>query len=169
MACPVEVVFDKFGCDTRTGLVYRACKDGPLVVWKPFLTINEEGYIVTYLRWEKKTYYVYAHRVVWAFAHESWPSGLIDHINGNRSDNRIANLRDVPAGANSKNKARYRTNISGVTGVSWCKARRKWRTKITSNYVTTLLGHFEDFDEAVRVRRKAEREKNFHPNHGRKK
>lgn len=169
MVCPVEVVFDKFKCDTRAGLVYRACKDGPLVVWKPFLTVDPKGYIYPYLRWKNKTYHIYAHRVVWAFAHGSWPTGFIDHVNGNRSDNRIENLRDVSSGTNGKNKAQNTRNVSGVTGVSWCKERRRWRAKITSDYETTILGHFEDFDEAVRVRREAEREKNFHPNHGRKK
>ncbi len=62
---------------------------------------------------------IYAHRAAWAYVHGMWPSMNIDHINGNRSDNRIANLRDVPQRVNNENKAAAsRRSSTGILGVS---------------------------------------------------
>ena len=63
-----------------------------------------------------KTYL--AHRVIWIMETGDWPSGMIDHINGNPSDNRISNLRDVTHSTNAQNQrysqARSKTGLLGV-------------------------------------------------------
>ena len=46
----------------------------------------------------------YAHRLAWLYCHKVWPKGEIDHINGNKQDNRIENLRDVTQQSNAQNK-----------------------------------------------------------------
>jgi len=89
----------------------------------------------------------YQHRVIWAMNHGSWPKNTIDHINGNRLDNRISNLRDVPHFFNMLNQNNAaKTNKCGVIGVR--KQRNKWRASIRINGRVTHLGIFEDLEDA---------------------
>lgn len=108
-----------------------------------------------------------AHRVIWLLATGAWPEDQIDHINGQRDDNRLCNLRAVTSSENSKNQAKYINNKSGVTGVLWHKGKRKWRAQIRSGGRETHLGYYEDFDDAVLAREAANKRFGFHPNHGR--
>lgn len=114
-----------------------------------------------------KTYL--AHRVIWALVHGAWPSAEVDHINGVRNDNRIANLRAVTRTENGRNVCRRKNNTSGVTGVSFDNERNKWCARIRVNYRVCMLGRFDTFDAAVAARRAAEQRYGFHENHGREK
>lgn len=69
-----------------------------------------------------------AHRLAWLYVNEVWPTGQIDHINGNRLDNRIANLRDVTPEVNSQNQ-RVARSASGLMGAYASKQRGKIRYK----------------------------------------
>lgn len=110
--------------------------------------------------------YVGAHRVIWKMMTGAEPD-QIDHINGDRSDNRWGNLRDVTPAENRNNAARPRRNTSGQVGVFWDKTRRRWMASIQSGYRIVYLGNFSSFDEAVAARKAAEPEHGFHPNNGR--
>lgn len=107
-----------------------------------------------------------AHRVAWAIYHGSWPTEEIDHINHVRTDNRICNLRPASREENCRNISRASNNSSGVTGVSWHKAGRKWLAVIVHKEEQHFLGLFTDFHDAVAARKTAERELGFHLNHG---
>lgn len=109
-----------------------------------------------------------AHRIIFAMKNGRWPRRQVDHINGNRSDNRFINLRLVDRSENLKNKTIYKNNKSGCTGVYWHKQHRKWCAQISVNRKNLLLGVFKDKDEAILVRKNAEKQHNFHKNHGRK-
>lgn len=63
------------------------------------------------------------HRLVWLYVYGSYPS-MIDHINGNRDDNRIGNLREVTNSQNQMNKSRQRNGRLGLKGVCWRKRGR---------------------------------------------
>lgn len=106
------------------------------------------------------------HRVAWAIYHGEWPDGEIDHINHNIRDNRIANLRLVDRLENMKNVSFRRDNKSGATGVWWRKDIGKWLAHIGAGPRRRNLGYFENFVDAVAARKKAERELNYHVNHG---
>jgi hypothetical protein len=108
-----------------------------------------------------------AHRVIWAMHNGSWPNGQIDHINGDRSDNRLENLRVVSNQGNSRNRKRRIDNVSGVTGVRWDKKGRKWGAQIMADNKRVSIGFYDDFAEAVAARKAAEAELNYHENHGR--
>lgn len=108
-----------------------------------------------------------AHRVAWAWYHGAEPVGQIDHINGNRSDNRICNLRDVTALDQRRNAARPSHNSSGAVGVSWNKQKRRWKAFIHEGNRNKHVGYFREFSDAVAARKDAERLLGFHPNHGR--
>lgn len=109
-----------------------------------------------------------AHQVIWAIFHGVWPDDFIDHINGIRSDNRIANLRVVTRAENAKNSRESARNKSGATGVGWHARDGVWAARIRVDGHLIHLGTFKDFDAAVAARKEAERRHGFHQNHGRK-
>jgi hypothetical protein len=111
--------------------------------------------------------FLLAHRVIWAMAHGEWPE-QVDHIDGNRLNNRLSNLRAATQAENSRNMARTRINSSGVSGVYWSTRDQRWRADINVGAnQRRCVGLFRDFEEAVAARRGAERRHGYHPNHGR--
>lgn len=84
-----------------------------------------------------------AHRVAWAIHVGAWPVDCIDHVNGDRSDNRIANLREATKAQNSMNQAGGRGGKSKLKGISWFSARNKWKAEIRYNGKRKFLGHFD--------------------------
>lgn len=92
----------------------------------------------------------YAHRVAWLMTHDAWPGEQIDHINGKRSDNRIANLRDVTHAENCQNKreALPTNKSSGLLGVSWCKVMKRYVAGIGVDGAHRKIGYFDDPTEA---------------------
>lgn len=126
-----------------------------------FTADNGSGYRVGKIDGVK----LHAHRVVWAMRYGDWPEE-IDHEDHDRSNNRIENLKDGSHTANLRNARRSKRNTSGVTGVTWDSLRGLWYASIKAGGRTKSLGRFTRFDSAVAARKAAEREYNFHPNHG---
>jgi len=87
----------------------------------------------------------------------------IDHINGVRADNRLCNLRSTCQTENMRNAKKYNTNTSGVTGVSYDKAKGKWHSYLSQE----SLGVFTDKIDAIYARYWAEQDAGYHENHGR--
>ena len=98
-----------------------------------------------------------AHRLAWLYIHGSWPNDQIDHINRNRSDNRIANLREVTNKQNGQNRSTQSSNTSGHPGVYWYKPYSKWRAQIMHNQKLIHLGYFATIEEALSARKAAEK------------
>lgn len=107
-----------------------------------------------------------AHRVAWLLHYGEWPKGDIDHLNGDPSDNRISNIRDVHHAENSRNQKRRKNNTSGVCGVIWREKSQKWYAYIRVNYMMISLGLFDNFDDAVSARAAANAEYGFTDRHG---
>lgn len=107
-----------------------------------------------------------AHRVAWLYVHGHWPSPCTDHINHDKQDNRISNLREVDDAENAKNKRTVPANTSGQMGVVWHKQRQKWQARIKIGRKLRSLGLFDDKEEAIRARKDAEWVYGFHENHG---
>jgi hypothetical protein len=97
-----------------------------------------------------------AHRVVWALFYGEAPDQQIDHINGNRLDNRIANLRLASNAQNSRNCRLSKNNTSGVTGISYHSKAKKWMAQIMLSRKNNYLGLFNTKEEAIAARKKAE-------------
>lgn len=110
-------------------------------------TTNGSGYVVV----KHNQVLYYGHHIAWYFEYGEIPK-FIDHINGNRSDNRICNLRLSSYKDNSKNLKIDKRNISGARGVTWNKQYKKWKVMLGSKYI----GWFSDIEEAISARRKAE-------------
>ena len=100
-----------------------------------------------------------AHRLVWLYVSGEWPGGQIDHVNGLKDDNRIANLRPATASENTFSRPLLKTNKSGVHGVEWNSRSKKWNVRIVVRGERKWLGSFTEF-EAAKLRR-ASAEKQF--------
>jgi HNH endonuclease len=97
-----------------------------------------------------------AHRLAWLYMNGKWPENDIDHINGDRADNRITNLRDVSVSVNLQNqKKAHIDSKSGLLGVT--KARNKWRAGITVNGKPMHLGYFSSKESAYEAYLSAKR------------
>ncbi|MCC6271167.1 MAG: AP2 domain-containing protein [Microbacteriaceae bacterium] len=107
-----------------------------------------------------------AHRVAWLILTGEFPADQIDHTDGNGLNNAANNLRSVSNAENCKNKRKYKSNASGVVGVSWNKRDCKYEAYIKINGRQIHLGYFESFEEAVAARKSAEIKYGFHENHG---
>jgi len=107
-----------------------------------------------------------AHRLAWLYVHGIFPEAEIDHINHNRSDNRLKNLRAVPSCENHKNRTISRRNSSGFNGVCWMKGFGKWASYIGVGGEKIMLGYFNELSDAVLARLKADIKYGYHKNHG---
>lgn len=108
-----------------------------------------------------------AHRAAFALYHGRWPTGQIDHIDHDGTNNRQDNLREVSKAENNRNRSKSSRNTSGHTGVHWCKQGRRWMAQIKINGRSTHIGGFYRIEDAVAARGAAEKAHGFHPNHGR--
>lgn len=144
------------GCEdryeiTQHGRVWSlpnvARKHGAWIV--PFTQISS-GYTAYNLTPETATRKTYLeHRLVWEFHNGPIPSGMeIDHINRDRSDNRLENLRVVSRCGNMKNKSFYSNNRSGYRGVVQ-RENGKFRSSIRHKKVLHRLGQYETSEEAA--------------------
>ena len=89
-------------------------------------------------------------RLIYMYHHGNMPE-IVDHINGNTSDNRIENLREATALGNNHNRSIAKNNKSGIKGVFFSNQMNKWKTQITINYKQIHLGYYDDKDLAELV------------------
>lgn len=106
--------------------------------------INSDGYVGISIK--NNTYR--AHRIIWMYVYGEFPSKDIDHINGNRSDNRLFNLRLASSSDNAKNRKITSKNTSGFKGVSYHKTKKKWCAQCQSNGKSHYLGQFDTAEKA---------------------
>lgn len=105
---------------------------------------DKSGYVV--IRVDRKLYR--AHRLAWLYVTGKWPKDQIDHINGDRSDNRFRNLREATGFQNRANSRKRKDNTSGYKGVHWRQDANKWRARIHSNGKCVYLGYFSSKEGA---------------------
>lgn len=132
-----------FSYDSNTGLITRklrvanCSKVGEIAGY-----INDHGYvIIKYLGDAYK-----AHRLAWLLHYKVWPEKDIDHIDGNKSNNSIINLRDVSRSTNILNTKHTSNNKSGYRGVSIHNG--KWRARLMLNGVSKIIGMYDTPEEA---------------------
>lgn len=114
--------------------------------------VNGAGYRV--LSVDGKKYL--AHRLAWLYVHGVWPKGDIDHINRDKLDNRLINLREATRTQNNVNSKVRSDNTSGYRGVTWHRGSQKWRVTVHLNKKQYQVGMFESLEEAVEAQKAAQ-------------
>ena len=110
-----------------------------------------------------------AQQLAWLMHYGEWPTGIVDHINRDKMDNRIANLRCVDRSHNAHNTGVRANNTSGMTGVRQTTKSRnplykpRWEAYIAVKGVRHQLGHFDTLEKAVAARKSAEERFNVRP------
>jgi|SRR5215472_13126201 len=100
----------------------------------------------------------YASRLAWFYMTKKWPSSLIDHKDGDSTNDRWDNLREATRTQNGRNRKISKNNTSGVIGVYWHKQLGKWAARATIDGRRQHIGFFDTLEEATAVRQRAERE-----------
>jgi hypothetical protein len=140
------------------------------VINKLVTSKNNRGY--KWLNIFGKMYLV--HRLAFLYMTGNHPTNEVDHINGDRTDNRWLNLRECDSSTNSRNQGIRKDCTSGVRGVNYNTAKssrslKRWVARISHQGERIMLGNFETFEEAVAARKKAEIDLGYHPNHAKRK
>ena len=131
---------------------------------RPAGAVNHAGYLQ--VRYADRDYLV--HRVIWSMEYGCEPKHQLDHIDGDSTNNRLENLRDVPHFENCRNASLRSDNTSGTTGISWSKRWKRWVVRLHILGKAKTIGSFREFDDAVIARDAAYTQNGFHPNHGRR-
>ena len=118
------------------------------------------GYVMKggYIMIEHNGKSISAHRWAWKIMTGSWPEAMIDHINGNPSDNRFCNLRAATQTQNAQNCKKPARNTSGYKGVCWDKGEKKWLAQMSVNGKTKKIGRFDCPEKAHAAYQKATKE-----------
>ena len=111
-------------------------------------TKKPDGYVAIAV--DKNIYL--AQRLAWLYEYGYFPENDIDHINRDKADNRIKNLREVSRQCNARNCGNIKSNTSGIKGVYWFKRLKKWEVRITIDQKNIFLGLFSDYSDAVCAR-----------------
>lgn len=120
---------------------------------------NIAGYVTKrgYVRINIDRHTIEAHRVAWAVVHGYWPE-TIDHADGCKSNNALANLREATRSENSANSGVRKNNKSGLKGVSWDHDHGEWRSVIYKDKKRYHLGYFANATDAHKAYVRAAKE-----------
>lgn len=131
----------------ETGLfTWRTARKGQPAKGSIAGTVSGEGYLAVTIDYKQHL----LHRLAWFYVNGVWPEDKLDHTNGNRTDNRIANLRECNQQQNARNRATNKGSVSGVSGVTW--RRGKWEVNISvEKYRNTCFGRYSDLELATLV------------------
>jgi hypothetical protein len=137
-----------FSYDHNSGKFYRLVRMGRV---RPGLVESVpafNGYLYLGIGGKKYLH----HRLAWFYVHGYWPSDEVDHIDGDKTNNAISNLRCASRAENEVNKGLKKSNTSGIKGVRWEKHTQKWYAFITVNAKMMSLGRYDSVADAVEAR-----------------
>ena len=157
LALPPELLRKLLRYDPETGKLYWKPRDESTSLQAPQFNakfahkeagnINSDGYLMLSVN----SYCVRAHRCIYAIMTGEWPEDQIDHINGEKADNRWVNLRAVTAQQNSSNRSGWsKKTASDFIGVH--RVNKKWQAQAYENGKRRHLGVFESEVEAAKAR-----------------
>jgi len=144
----IALIKELISYDSVTGEFRRKTSGGGVTGGALAGTIGNCGYRIISL---KKNRFV-AHRLAWVLTYGRWPQDQIDHINGDRSDNRLINLREATQSQNNANSKLREDNPCQAKGVSFFKQTQKYRAYVTVDGKQHHLGYFPTLEEAIQAR-----------------
>jgi len=108
------------------------------------------------------------HHVIWCWVHGYWPPNQVDHIDHNRANNALSNLREVTIAENAQNRTARRNTTVREAGIWFCRRRDRYISEITMNGKKVFQRTYQakDLDRAIRERKYKLIELGFHVNHG---
>lgn len=140
-----------FSYDPETGLVTRRIAVSQFTIGTVAGSVNAAGYVDIVFRGKR----LRGHRVAFALMTGAWPSNILDHVNGDRADNRWKNLRECSQSDNAKNRTVNTKGRSGVRGVRYngkSSKTRPWEVLIKHNYKQIYIGRYATKEEAIAAR-----------------
>lgn len=132
-----SALLQRMSYDSATGIFTANQRSGRRNKGDQLGYVKADGYRMIFFlgKWR------YAHRLAWFYVHGEWPANEIDHINGERDDNRFENLRSATRSQNMMNTARG-------NGVCWHKRAKCWQVTVKAGGVRHYIGRFKSRDEA---------------------
>lgn len=129
-------------------------RDTGLLTWKFSRRKTKAGQVAGYrdplgyvrISVDDQTYL--AHRLAWLHVFGRWPSGMIDHKNGDPSDNSLNNLREASPSQNRMNCRRHSNNACGLKGVCYDKSKKRWDARISVGGRQRRIGRFVSAEAA---------------------
>jgi len=130
----------------RDGELYWKINKGTVKIGSKTGSLHHSGYRFTQIN--KKTYLL--HRIIFLYHHGYLPQ-YIDHIDNNKINNKIENLREATRSQNGFNTRISKTNTSGIKGVNWSKSSKKWEVRVQINNKRKCIGIYADIELAELV------------------
>lgn len=143
----IDLLREIYNYEPDSGKITRRVNRGKWKSGSQVGTIGKNGY--RYVGINGKLYL--AHRLIWLYVYGRWPVADIDHINRNRDDNRLANLREANRSENNINSKIQHNNTSGYKGAYYEKRRDYWYSEIWVNSKKIYLGSYGTAKEAGKV------------------
>jgi len=140
----VKRINELFIYDSSTGLVTRKIKRAQFNEGSIVGTNHISGYLAA--RVDGNIYLL--HRLIWCIVYGEWPACYIDHIDGNRKNNSLSNLREANHYENTQNAKIRGDNTSGIKGVNFSSKLNKWIARVQTNTKRIHLGAFDNIEDA---------------------
>jgi hypothetical protein len=132
--------------DYRDGALYWKQDQGSVPAGSLVGSVNSDGYVLVSIKKKR----ILAHRIIYAMFNGSAPA-FVDHINGNKHDNRIENLREATLFTNGWNRPQNKNNKTQTKNVCWVSREQKWLVQLMAHGKRVVCMRFEDFDLAELV------------------
>lgn len=150
-----ETVRRIFKYDHNTGDLLYVKQAGSARVGDKAGSYDKDGYLRVQISCGKARFHARVHRICWFLFYGTWPS-RVDHIDGDKVNNRIDNMREASGSENMINRKTFASNTSGRKGVSYSSRRDVYVAYINHSGKRVPLGEFKDFKSACLAREMAE-------------
>ena len=152
---PLEVLDDLLAYDAKTGsFTWKKFRGCTAKAGSPAGNLSVSGYIGLCINGKQYL----AHRIAYKMVYGCDPDGILDHIDGDMTNNRISNLRVATSKQNQGNSKTPKHNSSGIKGVSWKAKDNRWVAQIKQGQKKIWLGSYKTKEEAGAAYQKAANE-----------